>query len=320
MESKLVLVDKYVLEEEIGAGNNSTVFRGYLIGTPKEKVAIKMINPQSLTQEDVSQESIISEAKILQNLDHPHIVKFLELNSNATLQVRGKASKRKFLYSVVQLAKKGVMLDYLTIGGGLPEPIARYYFHQLVSSLIYIHKMGYVHRDLKPDNLLVGSDYELLVADFGHATKHKGSKGDGFLELADVGTQCYNPPDVQQEKYRGMPVDSFMAGHLLFIFLTGLRAFNRADKEDYYYKHFVEFNSAGFWKAQEDKQGVVLPLEAVELISSMLSFNPEKRPQFEEVLKSRWMKGPVATEAQVKSHMRKRYQTIVEGSLVEKDF
>ena len=305
------MLDDYVLEEEIGSGANAIVFRGHKANNGSAKVAIKLVNTDSSIDEDISQQSMIDEARILKNLDHPHILKFITLKENGSLCINKKESDEKFAYSVMQLAKKGGMLDFLTEGGAFPEPVARYYFHQLVSGIAYIHKMGYVHRDLKPDNLLIGSDYELLIADFGHATLHLGPKKNGLLSQTSVGTPCYNPPEMSQKSYRGIPVDIFMAGSILFIFLTGLRPFNYAEKDDIYYKHFATSDSAGFWNAHSQRQKVKLSSDARSLISGLLAYDPSTRPRLEEVMKHNWMSGPIASEKEVKSLMRDRYRNLI---------
>lgn len=310
MGSETVTIDQFVLEKELGEGANSTVFKAFHKSRPLEKVAIKMINNGSSTLEEISKDSIMLEAKVLRNLDHPHIIKFQEINTAGTLKIKGQECQMKFLYSVIQLAKKGVMLEYLTKGGALPEPVARYYLHQLVSALTYIHNAGYVHRDLKADNLLIGEDFELLVADFGHAAPHKGLRGDGYLLFESVGTDCYNPPETCNPRYKGKPVDQFMVGNLLFVFLTGMRPFNKASKDDTYYKHFFSKDHAGFWNAHFTMQDIKVSPEAQDLISKFLDVDPEKRITLKEAMSHPWMKGPIASVSQVKKVMRMRYEDI----------
>ena len=313
MQNNLETIDQYVIESELGTGANAIVYRCYDISNPTNKLALKIINYNSKNLDEQNRKCILNEAKIMQTLDHTNIVKFIELKSDGIKTKDGKVYKERILYTVSQLAKKGTILPYLTEGGAFPESIARYYFHQLVSGLSYLHKMGYVHRDLKPDNLLIGSNYEILIADFGHSISHKGPKGDGWLIPDDIGTTCYNPQEIYQGSYKGIPADTFMVGVLLFIFLTGVRPFNYANKSDFYYRHMIDSDIAGFWNAHKNKQNIKLSLEARNLIASLLSFNPNARPSLEEVLNHKWMSGLLASEKQVKCIMRKRQAQIIQS-------
>lgn len=78
----------------------------------------------------------------------------------------------------MELAEKGTLFEYLKVSSvyfsrGFTEDFARTYFQQLIGAVEYCHNQGVAHRDLKPDNLLLDSSYNLKIADFGWATSIK---------------------------------------------------------------------------------------------------------------------------------------------------
>jgi serine/threonine protein kinase len=310
--SKAVMIDDYVLKRELGSGANARVYLGYHKSNEKDLFAIKLINSESSNSEEVNAEAIAMEAKTLQNLNHPNIIKVYDLRENGRINNRGQVYPGNTLYCVMQLAQKGVFLDYLMSGGQMEENVARFYFKQLVDAMSYIHSRGVVHRDLKPDNLLVGDNYDLLVADFGHCAESNGTKDVTKLSTR-LGTPIYNAPEIassKSSKYDGKEVDSFMVGVVLFIFLTANTPFKEgANKIDPFYKHIIAGNPKGFWDLHESRlKKVNFSMELKDLISALFAVEGGHRPQLSQLLAHPWMQGPTASQAEVKQEMEKRYQ------------
>mmetsp|Transcript_438 Transcript_438/g.465 ORF Transcript_438/g.465 Transcript_438/m.465 type:complete len:85 (+) Transcript_438:236-490(+) len=67
----------------------------------------------------------------------------------------------------------GELYDYIESTGKFSEKEARFYFNQLINVLQYMHDLGYAHRDIKIENLLLGEDFELKLADFGFSTNEQ---------------------------------------------------------------------------------------------------------------------------------------------------
>lgn len=96
-----------------------------------------------------------------------NIIQLVEYNWKGVM-TNSKGQEKDVLYCVLDLATGGDLFDYIfTVGRGLPEPIARYYFHKLIDAIQFLHNNNVVHRDLKLENLLLDTDFHLKIADFG---------------------------------------------------------------------------------------------------------------------------------------------------------
>jgi len=139
----------------------------------------------------------------------------------------GKPS-RKVAYIVFELAERGQLFDYILQSGEFSEPVARYYFKQLLEGLEYTHNSGISHRDLKLENLLVDSNYNLKIADFGLSAPINGRDGKGFL-TTNTGTDGYMAPEIHLKlSYEGRVVDLFASAVILFTLVQRNPPFNMA--------------------------------------------------------------------------------------------
>ena len=86
----------------------------------------------------------------------------------------------------------GELFDFVkSTRGGFEEPVSRRLFWQMLSGMTYMHQKGFVNRDLKMDNMLVGDDYTIKIADFGFAKNIEGRDSDGKMKTKGLGTLYY---------------------------------------------------------------------------------------------------------------------------------
>jgi serine/threonine-protein kinase MRCK len=100
------------------------------------------------------------------------------------------------LYLIMDYYIGGDLLTLLSkYDDNLPEDMCRFYTAQIILALSSLHEMGYIHRDVKPDNILLDSDGHIRLADFGSCIKVSNVRTDGFCTIA-VGTPDYISPEI----------------------------------------------------------------------------------------------------------------------------
>lgn len=183
-----------------------------------------------------------------------------------------------------------------------------------------MHEQGICHRDLKPDNILMSSDYSLRIADFGFAAPTLGRDGSGKMHTR-VGTVDYMAPEIHLGiPYDGKSDDLFAAGIILFMMLTARPPFRCAMKDDPYYKLIVAKRFDLFWQAQtqasEDGEDIYSD-DFKNLFEHMCAFNPKERLNWDQIYKHAWMKGPTCGSDEIKADFKRR-KALVEAEALDR--
>ncbi|XP_073274436.1 mitogen-activated protein kinase kinase kinase 20-like [Primulina huaijiensis] len=135
------------------------------------------------------------------------------------------------LYNVLlEYAPSGSLADKLknTGDGGLPESETRRYTKALLKGLHYIHKLGYVHCDIKLQNILLGPNDSVKIADFGLA-KRAGGRKENFSGCELRGTPLYMSPEIVTAGEQGAPADIWALGCAVAEMVTGTLAWHCSD-------------------------------------------------------------------------------------------
>jgi serine/threonine protein kinase len=205
---------QYQIIESLGEGGMAAVYKAYQLGKLNRYVALKIL-PPLLAKSPEFAKRFEQEAKILAELQHPHIVPVFDFGED------------EGYYYLVMPFIEGCTLADLLHGKPLPLSQIRRITVQVAEALDYAHSRGLVHRDVKPSNILVDGSGNCLLSDFG-ITK--------ILESAEkltstgeiVGTPAYMSP----EQGRGEPLDGrsdiYSLGAVLYEMATG-RVPYRAD-------------------------------------------------------------------------------------------
>ncbi len=180
-------LDRYYLEESIGEGATATIFRSFhkLLRIP---VAIKIYKREAMADDPIGVQRFLSEAQILIRLEHPNIVRVLDI------AVRDGAPYIVFEY-VGELSLQGMINNM----GQLPPLRIAQIGAQVAAALEAASSSGLLHRDVKPDNILIRKDGLAKLADFGIAT-HRASDGRTADELARAGLISGTPQYISPEQ------------------------------------------------------------------------------------------------------------------------
>jgi len=179
------LADRYVLERPIGRGGMATV---YLAEDRKHDrhVAVKVLNPELAVS--VGAERFLREIRIVARLSHPHILPLID---------SGEAGG--VLYFVTPYVTGGSLREMLGQQGQLPVSSAQRIAREVGAALDYAHREGFVHRDVKPENILF-ADGHAVLADFGVA---RACCVPGMKPVTEVGLAIGTPEYMSPEQAGG---------------------------------------------------------------------------------------------------------------------
>jgi serine/threonine-protein kinase len=220
-DTGLPAIPGYRLLEELGRGGMGVVYAA-VRQTDGAAVAVKTILPAvEPTSHMVAR--FLREAEILKELRHPHIVSFHEMGQSGEL-----------LYFVMDFVPGIDAGRLLKEQGPLPVGRAVRLIYQLLEALSYAHGQGFVHRDVKPGNLLIAQadgGEVVKLADFGLARAYQASQLSG---LTVAGTAGGSPPFMPPEQvldFRSVKpaADQYAAAATLYTLLTGEHVHGRAD-------------------------------------------------------------------------------------------
>ncbi|WP_253908530.1 Stk1 family PASTA domain-containing Ser/Thr kinase [Arthrobacter sp. H41] len=207
------LIDgRYLVHSRLARGGMSTVY----LATDQRldrQVALKVLYPH-LAEDSSFLRRFEQEAKSAARLSHPHVVGVLD-------QGMEDGPEHRTAYLVMEYVPGRTLRDLLRERGRLTPRQALALLDPVVEGLGAAHAAGLVHRDVKPENVLLASDGQIKIADFGLARAVSTSTGTGAL----VGTVAYLSPELVTGESADAQSDIYSVGILLFELLTGRQPF-----------------------------------------------------------------------------------------------
>jgi eukaryotic-like serine/threonine-protein kinase len=267
----------YTLGRELGGGGMSRVWTAHDVTLGRE-VVVKLLSPD--LAHDLSAERFTREVRLAAALQHAHIVPLL------TAGVTGDG-RPYYLMPFVEGESLRAKLERPEFSRGLPIDEVVSVLRDVCRALAYAHARGVVHRDIKPDNILV-SGGSAVVADFGIAkamTSARASDTQTNAALTRVGTAIGSPAYMSPEQGSGDPdtdhrTDIYALGVTAYELLTGAPPFTQPTSTGLLMAHFTETPKP----VQEQRADIPDALAA--LVMRCLEKSPDARPQSAELLAS----------------------------------
>jgi len=264
----------FTVHNPLGSGNYGAVF------VVKHKItndefAAKVIDRSKLKPKD--DKAVYDEVRVLKSLrQHENIVSLINFFETPTE-----------FHIVLEYARGGDVFERLAKRRFYSERDARLLAKEFLLALQYIHSMGYVHRDLKAENLLLSDQRDdssgLKVADFGFAKRMSDAPTNKGL-LTRCGTPTYVAPEICMGSPYGKGVDVWSAGVLLYLLLGGYLPFQSSDHKEL----FRKIKAADY--VYLEKYWDPISRECKQLISKMLTVDPKARITIDEALESQWFR------------------------------
>ncbi|KAI4865290.1 Pkinase-domain-containing protein [Hypoxylon rubiginosum] len=217
---------------------------------------------------------IREEIAIMKKLNHPNLVQLIEVLDDP---------ENDSLYMVLEMCKKGVVMKV-----GLDEQAdpyederCRYWFRDLILGIEYLHAQGVVHRDIKPDNLLLTEDDVLKIVDFGVSEMFE--KPDNMMTSKAAGSPAFLPPELCQARHGDVPgkaADVWSMGVSLYCLRYGRLPFKRDNILDMY--EAIRTEELQIPRDNEDEN-------LVDLITKILDKNNETRLSLRDIRNHPWV-------------------------------
>nr|BAH56854.1 AT3G61960 [Arabidopsis thaliana] len=266
------LVGDYALGPRIGSGSFAVVWLAKHRSSGLE-VAVKEIDKKLLSPK--VRDNLLKEISILSTIDHPNIIRFYEAI---------ETGDRIFL--VLEYCSGGDLAGYINRHGKVPEAVAKHFMRQLALGLQVLQEKHFIHRDLKPQNLLLSSKEVtplLKIGDFGFA---RSLTPESMAETF-CGSPLYMAPEIIRNQKYDAKADLWSAGAILFQLVTGKPPFD-GNNHIQLFHNIVRDTELKF---PEDTRNEIHP-DCVDLCRSLLRRNPIERLTFREFFNHMFLREP----------------------------
>ncbi|NUN12565.1 MAG: serine/threonine protein kinase [Myxococcales bacterium] len=261
-----VFEDRFEIREVIGAGGMGTVFRAHQLGVGRD-VALKVLRPPASRDEDHVAGLFFREARAVSALTHPNTITLFDFGR----------TRDGYLYIAMELLR-GRPLSELLDNGPVPLEIIAHIIKQACESLAEAHTHGVVHRDVKPDNIIIiekpWDKHFIKILDFGIA-KVVGHSVENANTGMRFGTPLYMSPEQILGERCDHRTDIYTLGVLLYEALCGTPPFVGKTPIDICLQHLdANVPPLVLWNSPWS-----YPERLTHLVTTMLAKDPTVRPQ-----------------------------------------
>jgi serine/threonine-protein kinase len=231
LEVGQVLANRYEIRKVLGSGGMGMVYRAF-DRQLDEIVAVKTLKPEAIAQDGKSLERFKEEIRLARRITHRNVVRTHDLG-----EVDG------VYYITMELVEGTNLKDLIRKRGRLPLGVTLTVGKQLCRALEVAHDAGVIHRDIKPQNMVVDPSGFLKVMDFGIARRTEGHRlgGEGLTAVGmAIGTPEYMAPEQLLGEDLDPRVDLYAAGAVLFECVTGRNVFTAPNVMVLMAKHLEE--------------------------------------------------------------------------------
>ena len=289
MKSIKLYNDKYIKVSKIGGGSFGAV---YLV---KEKDTNNLYAMKKFYLDNLSNGGAKKQYEILSKFNHENIHKVIDMF----------ISKNNNQYLITPYYPNN-LYDY--VSQKLPEKAIKQIIFQILNGVNYIHNLKYIHRDIKPDNILLSSEGKIILTDFDLCRQESKGKDDTMTRTAV--TLFYRAPEIfYGDSYYGNKIDIWSLGCVFAELIIGRPLF-KANNELGTLSNIIEtigcpneenwpgvsqlpnylpFGGGKFQLGKILEEGG-LSKEGIGIVTQMLMLDPKKRPSCEECLKNEYFK------------------------------
>lgn len=297
------------------------------MGPGAEKVAVKLTRkPEVGTKTRFTHDNQFKmELSVFKHVRNKHIIRCYALNPSFSF-AEGDGKKEDYYAMCLELCEHGNLFDLVYYNEPLSEKLARTLFLQVVEGVQALHKKDFVHRDIKPQNIVLDSNFNLKICDFGSSWKMCSSS----IKQYSLGTRGFRAPEIVLKHPYSNKCDAFSCGVLLFVMLTKLMPeIDEATPADKLYRYVAQRDFGKFWRLLSRKVPGLSP-EVKNLLQNLLTYQPNERVGILSrtnskgvfkpgVLDDPWCKGEVYTPEELKPIMENLYNNAMANKKEKKE-
>jgi len=264
----------FELGEILGAGGFSWVMEGHRHKDDLD-VAMKFIHVvdrnKNMAEFARQKHTMRTELNLLKSVKHKNVIRLF-----AYQKVKYKTQDQKVVPAycfVMEKCNRFDLFDYLYLTGVFSEQLACTVFKQVMAGVSHMHKAGFIHRDLKAQNVVFTDDFQVKIIDFGWSKELKGKA----MYTTNVGTTGYQAPEILLKRPYSKKCDVFSLGVLLFMMLSGHPPFKQALASDPWFRNLARQppQNKRFWYIH--KKSSKLSETVQNLIENCLCYQPAAR-------------------------------------------